>query len=246
MTFLVVQTSKSLTLPSSASPTLIVGLGNPGNEYDFTRHNIGFLAVEALADHYGAPAWKKKFKGLIAAANDPALLFLKPQTYMNLSGEAVLEAAHFHKIAPANIIVFHDDLDLLPGQVKIKQGGGAGGHNGLKSIDQHLGKDYWRVRLGIGNPGVKGDAVTNYVLGAFAKADKVWLEPLLETLVKDFGVMLEGKPNDYQSSIARKMNNVYNAKEEMGCGGFTEQVQHHDRVYARWEPGTSSFLRRKE
>ena len=184
---------------------LIVGLGNPGAEYDFTRHNIGFLTVDALAEKYHAGVWKKKFKSLMTTSNDPALLFLKPQTYMNLSGEAVGEAAHFHKIAPANVIVFHDDLDLLPGQVKIKQGGGAGGHNGLKSIDAHIGKDYWRVRLGIGHPGVKGDAVTNYVLGAFSKADKTWLEPLLDTLTSDFQVMLDGKPNDYQSRIARKM-----------------------------------------
>ncbi len=187
-------------------PHLIVGLGNPGSEYDFTRHNIGFLAVDALADQYKAGSWKKKFKGLLTASNDPSLLFLKPQTYMNLSGESVGEALRFHKLTPPNVIVFHDDLDLLPGQVRIKQGGGAGGHNGLKSIDAHIGQDYWRVRLGIGHPGVKGEAVTNHVLSTFAKADKVWLEPLLDIVTAEFGVMLDGKPNDYQSRIARKMS----------------------------------------
>jgi PTH1 family peptidyl-tRNA hydrolase len=190
-----------------STPThLIVGLGNPGKEYDFTRHNIGFLAVDALADAHRAGSWKKKFKGLLTSSTEPALLYLKPQTYMNLSGEAVGEAIQFHKIAPEHVIVFHDDIDLLPGQVKIKQGGGHGGHNGLKSLDASIGKDYWRVRLGVGHPGVKGEAVTNHVLGDFTKADKVWLASLLEVLTDEFAVMLNGKPNEYQSRIARKMN----------------------------------------
>lgn len=188
-----------------SSPShLIVGLGNPGDEYDFTRHNIGFMAVDALAENFKAGMWKKKFKGLLTSSTDPALLFLKPQTYMNLSGESAVEALNFHKFKPEQVIVFHDDLDLLPGQVRIKQGGGTGGHNGLKSLDAHIGKDYWRVRIGIGHPGVKGEAVTNHVLDRFAKADKTWLEPLLEVLVAEFPVMLGGKPNDYQSRIARK------------------------------------------
>ena len=200
---------------------LIVGLGNPGSEYDFTRHNIGFLAVDALAEKCKAGSWKKKFKGLVASSTDPALLFLKPQTYMNLSGESVVEALNFHKFSPEQVVVFHDDLDLLPGQIKIKQGGGSGGHNGIKSIDAHIGKDYWRVRIGIGHPGVKGavavarsaeqsrqtkgEAVTNHVLSNFVKADRTWLEPLLDVLTAEFHVMLEGKPNEYQSRIARKM-----------------------------------------
>ena len=216
--------SRFSTHKTMASPThLIVGLGNPGSEYDFTRHNIGFMAADVMAEHYKCMAWKKKFKGLLTSSNDPALLFLKPQTYMNLSGEAVGEAVHFHKIAPANVIVFHDELDLLPGQVRIKQGGGSGGHNGIKSIDQHIGPDYWRVRIGIGRPGVgavavarsaeqshhiRGEAVTNHVLSTFAKADKAWLEPLLETLANELPVMLGGKPNDYQSRIARKMTSL--------------------------------------
>jgi PTH1 family peptidyl-tRNA hydrolase len=207
--------------PPASSLRLIVGLGNPGTEHVFTRHNIGFMAVDALAERFHAGAWKKKFKSLAAASADPALLFLKPQTFMNLSGEAVAGALRFHKLAPEHIIVFHDDLDLQPGQVKVKQGGGAGGHNGLKSIDAHIGQDYWRVRLGIGHPGrgavavarsaeqsrqTKGDAVLNYVLSAFAKADKLWLKSLLEVLAAEFDALLNGKPNEYQSRIARKMN----------------------------------------
>jgi peptidyl-tRNA hydrolase, PTH1 family len=192
--------------PPASSLRLIVGLGNPGSEYDVTRHNVGFLAVDALAGFFKTGAWKNKFKGLLTSCGDPALLFLKPQTYMNLSGESVGEALRFHKLIPAQVIVFQDELDLEPGQVKIKQGGGSGGHNGIKSIDAHIGQNYWRVRIGIGHPGIKGEAVTNHVLDRFAKADKLWLDPLLEILASEFHVMLNGKPNDYQSRIARKMN----------------------------------------
>lgn len=183
---------------------LVVGLGNPGTEYDNTRHNIGFHVVDRLADNANA-SWKKKFKGLLAAPTSESYLLLKPQTYMNLSGESVAEAVRFHKIPVENVIVFHDDLDLQPGQVKIKQGGGAGGHNGLKSIDQHLGQNYWRVRLGIGHPGVKGDVVTNYVLGNFAKADKVWVDPLLEALTVEFPTMLKGAASDYLARVTQKL-----------------------------------------
>lgn len=188
---------------------LVVGLGNPGAEYVGTRHNIGFMAADTLAGSFGCgTAWKKKFKGLVSSVSKPNILLLKPQTYMNLSGESVAEAARFYRIEPARIIVFHDDLDLLPGQVKIKQGGGSGGHNGIKSIDAHIGADYWRVRLGIGHPGVKGEAVTRHVLNGFAKADAQWLEPLLEIVTKEFDLMLEGKATEYASRIARKMANI--------------------------------------
>jgi len=185
------------------SPThLIAGLGNPGAEYADTRHNIGFMAVDAIAVRYKLSSWKKKFKGMATSAD--SFLLLKPHTFMNLSGESVGEAMRFHKLAPENVIVFHDDLDLLPGQVKIKQGGGAGGHNGLKSIDAHIGKDYWRVRLGIGHPGVKGEAVLNYVLSSFAKADYKWLDPLLNMLAKEFDLLLEGKTSEYLKRVSTK------------------------------------------
>jgi PTH1 family peptidyl-tRNA hydrolase len=131
---------------------------------------------------------------------------------MNLSGESVAEAARFHKIAPKNVIVFHDDLALPPGTLKIKHGGGSGGHNGLKSIDAHLGPDYWRVRIGIGHPGEKGDIVTQYVLGNFAKADKLWLQPLLDSLVGEMEVFLKGKTAEYAARIARKMTAVLEEK----------------------------------
>ncbi len=182
---------------------LIVGLGNPGDEYAATRHNIGFMAADALAAYLRCLPWKAKFKGLITSCSEPSLLLLKPMTYMNVSGEAVGEAARFHKLVAENIIVIHDDLDLEPGQVKIKQGGGSGGHNGLKSIDQHIGQNYWRIRIGIGHPGVKGDVVLNYVLGNFAKADYQWVEPILNAIAHDFPLMLEGKTADYLNRIAQ-------------------------------------------
>jgi len=191
-----------------AAPSyLIVGLGNPGEDYARTRHNIGFMAVDAIAAHYRCPAWKKKCHGLLTSSE--RFYLFKPQTFMNLSGEAVVAAAGFFKLEPEHIFVFHDDLDLLPGQVKIKRGGGSGGHNGLKSLDAHVGTDYWRVRLGIGRPTteqgvpVKGDAVTNYVLNPFAKADKVWLEPLLAALASELDLLLDGEKGDYMDRLPK-------------------------------------------
>lgn len=194
-----------IILLDMANPSrILVGLGNPEPEYANTRHNIGFMAADAIAIHTKCPAWKKKFKGLATMpVSGRSFLLLKPLTYMNLSGEAVGAAMRFHKLEPQDIIVFHDDLDLQAGQVKIKQGGGAAGHNGLKSIDAHIGPDYWRVRLGIGHPGVRGDVVTDYVLGAFAKADRVWLEPLLEALASNLERLLEGKTAEYLARLPR-------------------------------------------
>ncbi len=182
---------------------LLIGLGNPDSEYENTRHNIGFMAADAIAAREKCPPWKKKFKALVTAPVDGDFILLKPQTYMNLSGESVGEAMRFYKLEPKNIIVFHDDLDLQPGQVKIKQAGGSGGHNGLKSIDAHIGLNYWRVRLGIGHPspGIKGDVVTNYVLGTFAKADKTWLEPLMDALADNLQRLLDGKTAEYLARL---------------------------------------------
>ena len=185
---------------------IVIGLGNPGSEYALNRHNIGFMVLDAMAEHYSMPVWKKKFKGLMTHSTDSAgLLLIKPMTFMNLSGESAVEVMNFYKLEPRNVIVFHDDLDLAPGQVKIKQGGGSGGHNGLKSLDSHIGVNYWRIRLGIGHPGLRGDAVTNYVLGNFTLAENQWLTCLLSALVVNFNVFIEGKPADYMDGIARKV-----------------------------------------
>ena len=186
---------------------LIIGLGNPGDDYVRTRHNIGFMAVDEIAARYHCSPWKKKFRSLLTSADD--FLLLKPQVFMNLSGEAAGEALRFYQLAPERVIVFHDDLDLLPGQVKIKQGGGSGGHNGLKSLDAHIGQNYWRVRLGIGRPmteqgiPVKGDVVSNYVLNPFAKADKTWLEPLLTALASEFDLLLAGNNAGYTARLPK-------------------------------------------
>ncbi len=187
---------------------LLIGLGNPGDAYVSTRHNVGFMAVDEIAARERCPAWKKKFKGLVTGADN--FILLKPQTFMNLSGESALAAMQFYQLDAPQVIVFHDDLDLLPGQIKIKQGGGAAGHNGLKSLDAHIGKDYWRVRLGIGRPmtsegvAVKGDAVTNYVLHPFAKADKKWLEPLLSALADSVDLLLSKRHAEFLARLPPK------------------------------------------
>lgn len=184
---------------------LWVGLGNPEPGMARHRHNIGFMAVEAIAARHGFSPWKFRFKGMTAEGRIgmQKILLLKPMTYMNLSGEAVQEAASFYKIAPEHITLFHDELDLAPGKVRVKKGGGNAGHNGLRSTDRHLSTpDYWRVRLGIGHPGDKA-RVTGHVLGDFAKADKDWLEPLLDAVADNAALLAEQKPEDFMTRIAR-------------------------------------------
>lgn len=164
---------------------LIVGLGNPGEKYARHRHNVGFMAVDAIADAHRFGPERKKFQGLIREGEigEEKFLALKPQTYMNDSGQSVGAAMRFYKLAPADVVVFHDELDLAAGKIKAKIGGGLAGHNGLRSIADHIGPDYRRVRIGIGHPGEK-ERVTGHVLGDFAKADQDWLAPLLEALAK--------------------------------------------------------------
>ena len=172
---------------------LIVGLGNPGAEYQGTRHNVGFMVADALAEAYKFSSFKSKFDGLIAegSIDGEKCLLLKPQTYMNLSGNSVIKAASFYKILPENIIVIHDDMDLQPGQMKSKLGGGAGGHNGLKSIDSHIGQNYNRIRLGVGHPQAGGEAVVNHVLSRFSKGDSESLQHNIDIVVKDIPVLLK-------------------------------------------------------
>ena len=159
---------------------LLVGLGNPGAKYQRNRHNIGFMAVERIAGEHGFGPWRKKFQGLISEGSigSERILLLKPETFMNDSGRAVGDAMRFLKIEPDDIYVFHDELDLAPGKVKVKTGGGNAGHNGLRSIEAHIGNGFRRVRLGIGHPGAK-DAVIHYVLNDFGKAEHDGLDELL-------------------------------------------------------------------
>lgn len=184
---------------------LIVGLGNPGSRYARNRHNIGFMAADAVARRYGFPSFRSRFKGELSEgiiAGEKRLL-LKPQTFMNDSGESVLAAAQFYKIPPGEIVVMHDELDLRPGKMRVKRGGGSAGHNGLRSIDALVGPDYWRVRLGIGHPGVK-ELVYPYVLQNFpAEELEEWVKPLLEAVAETMPLLLEGAPDAFMSEVAR-------------------------------------------
>lgn len=184
---------------------LWVGLGNPEPGMVFNRHNIGFMALDVIAGTHTFPAWRRRFRGLVAEGmvGGERVLALKPQTYMNLSGESVAAAAHFYKLAAAAVTVFHDDIDLVPGKVRVKQDGGAAGHNGLRSIDRALGDPgYWRVRLGIGHPGEKA-RVLGHVLGDFSRADRdEWLETLLGALGREAPLLVAGRPEEFMSKMA--------------------------------------------
>ena len=172
---------------------LIVGLGNPGSEYDKTRHNVGFMAVDEIAQAYGFAPFKAKFDGLIAEGKiaGEKVYILKPHTYMNLSGNSVVKAANFYKILPQNVIVIHDDMDLPVGKIKAKLGGGAGGHNGLKSIDAAISPDYNRVRIGVGHPNQGAEAVVNHVLSRFSKADAEVIEQEIGLISDIIDVLLK-------------------------------------------------------
>jgi PTH1 family peptidyl-tRNA hydrolase len=183
---------------------LIVGLGNPGEKYARNRHNIGFMAVDELARGYSFGPWKKRFQGVAAEGQigSGKCILLKPATYMNESGRAVGEAMRFYKLSAGDVIAVHDELDLKPGTVRVKTGGGNAGHNGLKSISAHIGNDYMRVRLGIGHPGDKA-LVVNYVLQDFSKADRQWLEPFLEGIARGMARLVEGGEAAFLSEAAR-------------------------------------------
>jgi PTH1 family peptidyl-tRNA hydrolase len=183
---------------------LWVGLGNPEPGMARHRHNIGFLALDVIARRHGFSPWRQRFKGHVAEGiiGGEKILALKPMTYMNASGESVQAAAAFFKIPPSDILVFHDELDLAPGKVRVKRGGGAAGHNGLRSMDQLLGTpDYWRVRLGIGHPGDKA-RVLGYVLGDFAKTDMDWLLPCLDAVADEAGLLAAGKAEEFMTRLA--------------------------------------------
>lgn len=170
---------------------LLVGLGNPGSEYEYTRHNIGFMAVEAIAHRHNFSAPKLKFRSEVkeGLVDGQKIIIQKPLTYMNLSGTAVQELCQFYKIPPHDVFVFHDELDLAFGKIKIKQGGGHGGHNGLKSIDSHLGNNYHRIRLGIGHPGDKSK-VTGYVLGKFTSPERQQTDDFLKHIADTLPLLL--------------------------------------------------------
>jgi len=185
---------------------LFVGLGNPGAKYAGNRHNIGFMAVDRIAADHGFSPWRAKFQGLVCdgTLGPEKVVLLKPTTFMNLSGQAVGEAMRFYKLTPADVVVFHDELDLAPGKAKLKQGGGHAGHNGLRSIHSHIGESYGRVRLGIGHPGHK-DRVTGWVLSDFAKADADWLDDLLRGLSDGAPALAAGDGPRFGQAVAARM-----------------------------------------
>lgn len=185
---------------------LFVGLGNPGDTYRGHRHNIGFMAVERIAERHGFGPWRKKFSGLISEGTIGAerVTLLKPETFMNESGRSAGDAARFLKIPVSDIYVFHDELDLTPGKIKVKAGGGNAGHNGLRSLSAHLDNDYVRVRLGIGHPGSK-DAVAPYVLNNFAKSERDWLDALLDAVADAAPHLARGDDSRFLSDVALKI-----------------------------------------
>jgi PTH1 family peptidyl-tRNA hydrolase len=182
---------------------LLVGLGNPGGEYARTRHNVGFMAVKEIAERHDTGRWRRGFQGLVTRGEiggEDSLLLL-PGTLMNESGRAVAEAAHFYKLSPADIIVFHDEKDFPPGRVRVKFGGTTdAGHNGLLSISSHIGHNYRRVRIGIGNPPIKG-TLQYYVLSNFAKADRLWLEALLATIAENVALLVHRQDSSFQNKV---------------------------------------------
>ncbi|MBV9756373.1 MAG: aminoacyl-tRNA hydrolase [Alphaproteobacteria bacterium] len=183
---------------------LWAGLGNPEPGMARHRHNIGFMAIDVIAIRHAFSPWRNRFKGLVAEGSlgGERILALKPMTYMNDSGESVQAAAAFYKLEPDALTAFHDELDLAPGKVRVKRGGGTAGHNGLRSIERMLGTpEFWRVRLGIGHPGVK-ERVLGHVLGDFAKADRDWLLPVLDAVAEAAPLLAGGKPEEFMSKVA--------------------------------------------
>ena len=183
---------------------LWVGLGNPEPQMMRHRHNVGFMALDVIATRHGFQPWRRRFKGAIAEGKIGAekIIAIKPLTYMNASGEAVQEAASYYKLPIHDIVVFHDDLDLTPGKVRVKKGGGAAGHNGLRSLDRMLGSpDYTRVRLGIGHPGSK-ERVHDHVLGNFSKEDSEWLPGLLDAIASAASLLAQSRPEEFMTKVA--------------------------------------------
>jgi PTH1 family peptidyl-tRNA hydrolase len=207
---------------------LFVGLGNPGSKYASNRHNIGFMALDKIAEHNRFSPWRNKFQAKLSEGmlGGKKVILLKPQTFMNLSGQSVGDAMRFYKLTPSDITVFHDELDIAPGKCRVKMGGGHAGHNGLRSIHQHIGPDYQRIRLGIGHPGHK-DRVAQYVLGDFAKADQQWINDILQGVGKGSAKLAVDDSAGFMNAIAlQRQQNLQNTqKEDNKINTQSKQVQ---------------------
>jgi len=192
---------------------LFVGLGNPGAKYAHNRHNIGFMALDQIAADHGFGPWKSKFQGQICEGRlgSDKVMLLKPETFMNLSGQSVGEAMRFYKLTPADVTVFHDEIDLAPAKLRVKQGGGHAGHNGLRSVHQHIGPEYQRVRLGVGHPGRK-EAVPHFVLQDFAKADAGWLDDLLRGIGDGAPHLANGAPDKFLNAVGLRLTPARSSK----------------------------------
>ncbi|WP_373356379.1 aminoacyl-tRNA hydrolase [Pseudoroseicyclus sp. CXY001] len=193
---------------------LFAGLGNPGAKYARNRHNIGFMAVDEIAAAHGFSPWRARFQGQVSEGTlgGEKVLLLKPETFMNLSGQAVGEALRFYKLAPADLTVFHDEIDLAPGKIRLKQGGGHAGHNGLRSIHAHIGEAYGRVRMGVGHPGRK-EAVPGYVLHDFPKADEEWLDDMIRGCADGAEALAKGDGPGFLNAVNRRLNPARNGSK---------------------------------
>jgi PTH1 family peptidyl-tRNA hydrolase len=195
---------------------LFVGLGNPGAAYAGNRHNIGFMAVEAIAKRHGLAPWRRRFQGVTAEGPlaGERVLLLMPGTFMNESGRAVAEAAHFYKLGVGDVVVFHDEIELPRGKLRLKTGGGNAGHNGLRSITEHIGNDYRRVRIGVGHPGVK-ELVHGHVLNDFAKSERPWVEALCDIVADNAGLLAKGQDASFQNKVhlAMQAKGFYDTKD---------------------------------
>jgi PTH1 family peptidyl-tRNA hydrolase len=189
-------------MPDDLSMLLFVGLGNPGSRHAGNRHNVGFMAVRAIAQRHDITPWRRRFQGVAVEGpiDGERVLLLLPGTFMNESGRAVAEAARFYKIPLSDIVVFHDEIDLAPAKVRVKTGGGVAGHNGLRSITAHIGNDYRRVRIGVGHPGVK-EMVQHYVLSDFAKDEWSWVDALCDIVADSAGLLVNGQDASFQNKV---------------------------------------------
>jgi PTH1 family peptidyl-tRNA hydrolase len=226
---------------------LIAGLGNPGRRYAGHRHNIGFMAAEAIHRRHGFSAWRARFEGEIAEgvlAGEKTLI-LKPATYMNESGRAVGQAMRFYKLEPADVVVIYDELDLPPGKLRMKRGGGTAGHNGLKSIEAHIGKDFRRMRIGIGHPGAK-ELVHGYVLHDFAKADRDWVEPLLSAVADNAPLLAKGEDASFMNRVHLALAPADEKGAASGPAKPASNVTPQRRAGGAFAEGLKKLLRREQ
>ncbi|NKB45224.1 MAG: aminoacyl-tRNA hydrolase [Alphaproteobacteria bacterium] len=188
---------------------LLVGLGNPGSGHANNRHNLGFMAADGIVQRYGLGSWRTKFQGHMAQGQlgGDNVVVLKPATFMNESGRAVSEAMSFYKLDLEDVIVFYDEIELAPGKIRVRKGGGHAGHNGIRSLVSHIGEAFWRVRMGVGHPGNK-DRVSGYVLQDFAKADSTWVNTLVDATADATPLLIEGEDNRFMTDVSQAMRNI--------------------------------------